>query len=192
MLNNKNRDRIYIAVTAAMVLAAVLAYIFFPEAQTDINRTIGKLNMDDSKGLLIFLYGHRDSSAAWAVLIMAEQTLAPFLSKGAAVAALLKYFGTPLGMLLCTAGIAAGLLATYCFARAAAVPVNRFISLDSLEGLADRFGMPAVFIISLFPFWASAMSGYLAGLAGMKLRKYLPAAVLGQAVSLMLFYNLKL
>jgi uncharacterized membrane protein YdjX (TVP38/TMEM64 family) len=188
MLNNKNRDRIYISVTAAMILAAVLAYILFPVFQTDINRTVGKLNMDDSKGLLIFLYGQRDASAAWSVLIMAEQTLAPFLSKGAAVASLLKYFGIPLGMLLCTAGIAVGLLATFCIARAAVTLINKFVRLDPLEALADRFGMPAVFIISLIPFWPSAMSGYLAGLAGMKLKKFLPAAVLGQAVCLTLFF----
>jgi uncharacterized membrane protein YdjX (TVP38/TMEM64 family) len=188
MLNNKNRDRIYIAVTAAMILAAVLAYILFPVFQTDINRTIGKLNMDDSKGLLIFLYGQQDASAAWGVLIMAEQTLAPFLSKGAAVAALLKYFGIPLGMLLCTAGIAFGLLATFCIARAAVSLIRKSINLDPLEDLADRFGMPAVFIISLIPFWPSAMSGYLAGLAGMEIKKYLPAAVLGQAVCLTLFF----
>ncbi|MBP1743804.1 MAG: associated Golgi protein [Firmicutes bacterium] len=190
MLNSKTPDKIFIAGAAAILLAAVLAYLMFPQFQADVNRTFGKLNMDDSKGILMFLHGHRDKSAAWAVLIMAEQTLAPFLSKDAIAAAAFRFFGKPQGVLICVAGIAAGLTITFCVSRAVNTLVKKRVKmkLDSLEDLAERFGTAAVFAISLIPLWPSAFSGYLAGLAGMKMKKYLPAAVMGQAICLMLFF----
>ena len=187
MLNSKTPDKFYFAGTAALLLTAVLAYLLFPQFQADVNRTIGKLNMDDSKGILMFLHGHRETSAAWAALIMAEQTLAPLLSKGAITSAAFKFFGMPQGVLICTAGIAAGLSITFCISKAVNTLIKKRAKLDSLEKLADRYGTAAVFAISLIPFWPSALSGYLAGLAGMKLKKYLPAAVLGQAICLILF-----
>lgn len=188
MLNSKNSDKKYFAGTAALLTAAVLAYLMFPQFQADLNRTIGKLNMDDSKGILMFLHGHRENSAAWAALIMAQQTLAPFLSKGAITSAAFKFFGIPLGVFICTAGIAAGLSITFCISRAVNKLIKKRAKLDSLEKLADRYGTAAVFAISLIPFWPSALSGYLAGLTGMKMKKYLPTAVLGQAICLILFF----
>lgn len=188
MSNSKNSDKIYFAGTAAVILTAVLAYLMFPQFQADLNRTIGKLNMDDSKGILMFLHGHRENSAAWAALIMAEQTLAPFLSKSAITSAAFKFFGMPVGVLICAAGIAAGLSITFSISRAVNALIKKRAKLDSIENLADRFGTAAVFAISLIPFWPSALSGYVAGLAGMKMKKYLPAAVLGQAICLILFF----
>jgi uncharacterized membrane protein YdjX (TVP38/TMEM64 family) len=188
MLNSKNSDKIYFAGTAAVILTAVLAYLMFPQFQADVNRTIGKLNMDDSKGILMFLHGHRDNSAAWAALIMAEQTLAPLLSKSAITSAAFKFFGMPQGVLICAAGIAVGLSITFSISRAVNALIKKRAKLDSIENLADRFGTAAVFAISLIPFWPSALSGYVAGLAGMKMKKYLPAAVLGQAICLILFF----
>ncbi|HSN59148.1 MAG TPA: VTT domain-containing protein [Clostridiaceae bacterium] len=188
MSNSKNSDKIYFAGTAAVILTAVLAYLMFPQFQADLNRTIGKLNMDDSKGILMFLHGHRETSAAWAAMIMAEQTLAPLLSKSAITSAAFKFFGMPLGVLICAAGIAAGLSITFSISRAVNALIKKRVKLDSIENLADRFGSAAVFAISLIPFWPSALSGYVAGLAGMKMKKYLPAAVLGQAICLILFF----
>lgn len=192
MSNSKNSDKIYFAGAAAVLLTAVLAYLLFTQFQIDVNRTIGKLNMDDSKGIMMFLNGNKENSAAWAVLIMAEQTLAPTLSKGAITSAAFKFFGMPLGVLICTAGIAAGLSITFSISRALNALIKKRAKLGSLENLADRFGTAAVFAISLIPFWPSALSGYLAGLTGMKMRKYLPAAVLGQAICLILFFLPKL
>ena len=188
MSNSKNSDKIYFAGTAAVILTAVLAYLMFPQFQADLNRTIGKLNMDDSKGILMFLHGHRETSAAWAAMIMAEQTLAPLLSKSAITSAAFKFFGMPLGVLICAAGIAAGLSITFSISRAVNALIKKRVKLDSIENLADRFGSAAVFAISLIPFWPTALSGYVAGLAGMKMKKYLPAAVLGQAICLILFF----
>jgi uncharacterized membrane protein YdjX (TVP38/TMEM64 family) len=188
MLNSKTTDRIYFAGTAAVILTAVLACLMFPQFQADVNRTIGKLNMDDSKGIMMFLHGHKETSAAWVALIMAEQVLAPLLSKSAITSAAFKFFGMPLGVLICAAGIAAGLCITFSISRAVNALIKKRAKLDSIENLADRFGTAAVFAISLIPFWPSALSGYVAGLAGMKMKKYLPAAVLGQAICLILFF----
>jgi uncharacterized membrane protein YdjX (TVP38/TMEM64 family) len=189
MLNSKTRDRIFIAGTAAIILAAVLAYVLFPHVQTDVSRTIGKLNMDDPKGLLMFLHGHSETSALWAAVILAEQTLAPFLSKSAAVSSAVTYFGAAQGIILCTAGITAGLLATFCISRSAGLLVNRKSRNSSLKENADRFGPAAVFVISLLPLLPSALTGYAAGLTGMKLSRYLPAAAIGQALCLILFFT---
>jgi uncharacterized membrane protein YdjX (TVP38/TMEM64 family) len=189
MLNRKTRDRIYCAGTAAILLAAVLAYLLSPQVRVDISRTIGKLNMDDPKGILMFLHGHSSSSALWAMIIMAEQTLAPFLSKSAAVTSSLKYFGVVQGSLLCTAGIAAGLMATFCFSRTANLLMRKQAWAGSIKDLADRFGPAAVFFLSALPIMPSALAGYAAGLTGMKLKWFLPAAAAGQAVCLILFFN---
>jgi len=159
MLNSRTRDRLYLAGTAAIILAAVLAYLFSPQVQTDVSRTIGKLNMDDSKGLLMFLHGRRGTSAMWAAIIMAEQTLAPFLSKSAAVTSAVKYFGEAQGLLLCTVGIAAGLLITYCIARTASLLIKKQSWAGSLKDLSDRFGPAAVFAVSILPILPSALAG---------------------------------
>jgi uncharacterized membrane protein YdjX (TVP38/TMEM64 family) len=131
-------------------------------------------------------------SWAWAVgiaLIWADLVLP--IPQTAVVAALGIIYGTWLGGLLGTFALITGGLLGYGLMRTAARRlVHRFMgpqSLRKMESLFDRGGAWAIVLTRSLPFSVPEAMVFLAGLAGMPIKKYLAALTLGSVPTAFVF-----
>jgi uncharacterized membrane protein YdjX (TVP38/TMEM64 family) len=123
-------------------------------------------------------------SWAWAVgmaLIWADLVLP--IPQTAVIAALGIIYGTLLGGLLGSLGLITGGLLGYGLMRTAARRLaHRFVgprSLRKMEGLFDRGGAWAIVLTRSLPYSVPEAIVFLAGLAGMPLRKFIAALTVG-------------
>jgi uncharacterized membrane protein YdjX (TVP38/TMEM64 family) len=129
---------------------------------------------------------------AWAVgiaLIWSDVVLP--IPQTAVIAALGIIYGTLLGGLLGSfALITGGLLGYAVMFTAARRLVHRFTrpqSLRRMESLFDRGGAWAIVLTRSLPYSIPEAMGFLAGLAGMPIRKYLAALTLGSVPTAFVF-----
>ena len=158
--------RVLIAIVPALVLASC-ATIPTPEAANHAVLTLRE-------------YG----SWAWALgiaLIWADLVLP--IPQTAVIAALGITYGTLLGGLLGTLGlITSGLLGYLLMLTSARRFVQRFVgsrSLHKLESLFDHGGAWAIIITRSLPYSVPEAMVFLAGLAGMPMRKFITALTIG-------------
>jgi len=123
-------------------------------------------------------------SWAWAVgiaLIWADVVLP--VPQTAVIAALGVIYGTMLGGLLGSLGlITGGLLCYVLMLTSARRFVRRFAgprSLDKMERLFDRGGAWAIVLTRSLPYSVPEVMAFLAGLAGMPIRKFTAALIIG-------------
>jgi uncharacterized membrane protein YdjX (TVP38/TMEM64 family) len=128
---------------------------------------------------------------AWAAAIglLAADLVLPIPATGV-FAALGSAYGVALGAAIGTAGSCAAGMAGYGLARLAGRRAGRWLAdedeLDRFRGLFDRWGPWAVLISRALPILPEVMA-VLAGLAGMRLRRFLPALLLGTAATALLY-----
>jgi uncharacterized membrane protein YdjX (TVP38/TMEM64 family) len=121
---------------------------------------------------------------AWAVgiaLIWADLVLP--IPQAAVIAALGIIYGTPLGGVLGSLGlITSGLLGYLLMLTSAGRFVRRFVgprSMDRMQSLFDRGGAWAIVLTRSLPYSVPEAMVFLAGLAGMPLRKFITALAIG-------------
>jgi uncharacterized membrane protein YdjX (TVP38/TMEM64 family) len=131
-------------------------------------------------------------SWAWAVgiaLIWSDLVLP--IPQTAVIAALGIIYGTWLGGLLSTFALITGGLLGYGLMRTSARRlVHRFMrpqSLRKMELLFDRGGAWAIVLTRSLPYSIPEAMGFLAGLAGMPIRKYIAALTLGSVPTAFVF-----
>jgi uncharacterized membrane protein YdjX (TVP38/TMEM64 family) len=123
-------------------------------------------------------------SWAWAVgiaLVWADLVLP--IPQTAVIAALGIIYGTPLGGLLGSLGlITGGLLGYGLMLTSARRLAQRFVgprSLHQMESLFDRGGAWAIVLTRSLPYSVPEVMVFLAGLAGMPMRKFIAALTVG-------------
>jgi uncharacterized membrane protein YdjX (TVP38/TMEM64 family) len=123
-------------------------------------------------------------SWAWAlgiVLLWADLVLP--VPQTAVIAALGIIYGAVLGGLLGSVGLIAGGLLGYLLMRTSARKfVKRFVSpesLEKMEGLFERAGAWAIVLTRSLPYSIPEAMVFLAGLAGMPMRKFAAALTVG-------------
>ena len=117
---------------------------------------------------------------AWAVgivLIWADMVLP--IPQTAVIAALGIIYGTLLGGLLGTLGLITGGLLGYGLMLTSARRFARFLSLRKIESLFDQSGAWAIVLTRSFPYSIPEAMVFLAGLAGMPMRKFTAALIVG-------------
>ena len=126
----------------------------------------------------------KDGSWAWALgiaLIWADLVLP--IPQTAVIAALGIIYGTLIGGLLGSLGlITSGLLGYGLMLTSARRFAQRFAgprSLQKMESLFDRGGAWAIILTRSLPYSVPEAMGFLAGLAGMPLRKFTAALTIG-------------
>jgi uncharacterized membrane protein YdjX (TVP38/TMEM64 family) len=129
---------------------------------------------------------------AWAVgIALVWSDLVLPIPQTAVIAALGIIYGTLLGGLLGSfALITGGLLGYAVMLTAARRLVHRFMrpqSLSRMERLFDRGGAWAIVLTRSLPFSVPEAMVFLAGLAGMPIRKYLAALTLGSVPTAFVF-----
>lgn len=182
------KDKVDLIVSATLVLIIASSYSLSTDLQINVNRTLSMLRLNDHKGILMYFYGLPKISAIAAMLIISEQTLVPILGKESIVYANYKFFGKFEGLLISLLGIMLGLLITFVIARSFTLLLKKFFNFNKVELFSNKFGIFFIIMISIIPIWPSALVGYLAGLAGIRMKNFLLPSILGQALCLILFF----
>jgi uncharacterized membrane protein YdjX (TVP38/TMEM64 family) len=121
-------------------------------------------------------------SWAWAVALIWADLVLP-IPQAAVIAALGIIYGTLLGGLLGSLGlITGGLLGYGLMLTSARRLVQRFVgtrSLHKMESLFDRGGAWAIVLTRSLPYSVPEAMVFLAGLAGMPMRKFTTALTIG-------------
>ncbi len=184
------------ALTAAAMLAAVLAYLALPGLRSAVVGVVRTLTLPDTGQAVAAFRDTLLSFGAWApavsALLMVLQSVIAPLPAFVITFANGLLFGWAWGALLSWSAAMVGALACFGIARALGRPVvERLVggshALEVSDLFFDRYGPRAIFICRLLPFVSFDLISYGAGLTPVSLRRFLLATGLGQLPATLLY-----
>lgn len=166
------------------LIILVAAYILNPDVAINIDRVLSMLSMADAKGLSMMYFSSGDWSYVVAAGVALLQSMLPFLSKSAVVAANVHFFGNTGGFLLTVLGFTVGALYAFVIGKAIGyLLLQKALANNSgLKGFIQKYGAYVVLIAYLIPAWPLGFVSYLAGFTMLKEKKLLFAAVIGGSI----------
>jgi uncharacterized membrane protein YdjX (TVP38/TMEM64 family) len=176
-----NQRKISLRLHLIIILIFCGTYLFGQDFDYSLNRLIGILNSGDVKGLLMYYTGYGNLSYLIAGLLSMLQTILPFLSKGALVAANYKYFGFAGGFMLTLLGSVAGAIYMYSLLKALC---GKFIKPNHTDQI-NKYGAYLVAFLRFIPIWQINMLAFTAGIFELRLYRYSLAVILVEIVKLL-------
>lgn len=173
------------------LVGLALLYVFSAHFAINFSRLLGMLVYGDAKGVEMYYYlAGQWGAAPLAFGIGMLQALFPLISKAVVVGANSGYFGSAAGFFLSAGGFVVGAAVAFSFGRTfnglGAKIIGRSLSLAP-EGFPAQALMAAIISAAcLLPASWLQLIFYLAGLAGIPWRIYLPAAEVSGSLAYLL------
>jgi uncharacterized membrane protein YdjX (TVP38/TMEM64 family) len=172
------------ALTVLPIAACAATYLLLPELRASVDRIVGYLLRGDLDAVRAYVLSY----GAWApvislALMVLQAIIAPIPSFALSIANA-AIFGMLWGTILSLAG--RSIAATLCFYLARALGQNAVEALVGKQAAhrsdvwLEQWGMQAVLLTRLIPFFSFDLVSYAAGLSRLRFDKFMLATVIGE------------
>lgn len=175
----------------AVLLFAIIAYFYLPGIQEFFGDGITFLRNRDFQGLRQFILAYGMWAPVSSIMLMAIQSLVPFVPGLAITIMNALIFGWHYGALYSWVGALLGATLDFVIARWYGRPVvERFVNIKYLEKVdifLKRHGILAIFLTRLTPIVPFKVVSYGAGLTNISFYKFVFVTGVGQAPAIILY-----